>query len=60
MSKSDGVFLASEGTLFHAFEGLEIDGDAEGSAHFILAAVSAANCARLIIKHSKVFPKVLG
>jgi hypothetical protein len=60
MSKSDGVFLAGEGTLFHALEGFEIDGDAEGSAHFILAAVSTTDCARLIIKNSKVFAKVLG
>ena len=41
--ESDGIFLTCERTLFCAFEGFEIDGDAERGANLVLATVASTD-----------------
>ena len=60
MAEGDGIFLACEGTVFGAFQGLKVDGDSEGCSDFVLAAVAAADGASLIIKYRKVLAESCG
>ena len=60
VTEGDGIFLTCEGTLFCAFEGFEIDGDAEWRADLVLATIPSTDGPRLIIKYGEVLAELLG
>ena len=51
VADGDGVFLGVIVVIFSALaDGVEVDGDAEGGAHFVLAAVAAADGCGLVVE----------